>query len=274
MIRNAKNILSMKETGIDDSWIDRYNEGSLDRKEQELFRERMCRDPLLGYEVKLDASLERFLRDADAMDLRNKIVAASKRKGKGIEPMDFLLIAASVICTIMIGGLFYLSGNHDLISENIENGQQEVIRHYLQDERRTVRPGISRSSGAKPAVAAVLKPTSPAWKFVPLPEFELLAGSPVRSGLFRLLSPVADNTVILGDTVNFSWCSGDTGKRIVLVVLDNTGSTVSMMDLPADGSYAMGTGRFGPGLYYWKILAEQDLLFMGKLTILDGLKSR
>jgi hypothetical protein len=40
-----------------------------------------------------------------------------------------------------------------------------------------------------------------------------------------------------------------------------------------DSSYLLNTKKFQEGLYYWKIMVEDDLVFMGKLTILPGRKN-
>jgi len=249
----------------------------MDPHERELFRERMRLDPLLRYEVRLDESLERLLADPDVMDLRNKIVSASMRKGRGIDLMDLLLIAASVICAIMIGGLYYLSGTNDVNPGGDQGNHKGALCIKSPDSpdiSKADDPAPPRPAGDSPSGDVALREGGPSGSFITLPEFELLVGSPVRSGLFRLESPLPDRTMVRGANVNFSWAAPENDEPLVLLVLDNAGSPLFISGLPPTGSYILETGRLVPGLYYWKILSGSDLLILGKLMVLDSLKHR
>jgi len=96
------------ETEITSDWIDRYNDAELNEAEKAIFQKRMQSNPLLRTEVYIDACLNHLLVDEEVLDLMGKIKSASRRNVGGIRQMNLLLVAASVLCFVMIGGLFYL----------------------------------------------------------------------------------------------------------------------------------------------------------------------
>jgi len=265
----------MKKNEISSDWIDRFNNNELDEYEKAIFEERMNDNPLLRSEVYLDARLNRFLMDGDVIDLMTKIKSASRRNEKGGRVMNTLMIAASVWFFAMIGGLFYFLGTHTTptgLSAISHPGEFE-----RKKENESGRPGHTSEfqySGDHGSI--LLKDESHKGlviaNFKPLAGFELLIGSAMRAGGFKLLSPGVILSIPGGTEVMFAWRCVDQHEPLSLSVLDNQGRMVSEIQFDHTGKYFLETKGFREGLYYWKILSGDDLMVMGKFTILPGIK--
>ena len=98
----------MKDTEITSDWVDRYNDNELSENEKALFQNLMQNNPLLRTEVLIDAHLNRFFMDQDAMDLMEKVRSVTLRIEHGSRSMNYLTVAASVLCLIIFGAIGYL----------------------------------------------------------------------------------------------------------------------------------------------------------------------
>ena len=248
------------ETEITHDWIDRYNDDDLDEKEKAIFQQRMLANPLLRSEVYIDACLTRFLMDFEMQDLMKKIRSASQRNSRGNRFMDYLLIAASILCLSMIGGIFYLlrtSAETAPIYFLNQTGQHNQQARVDPDKLNGVLPF------QKSTHQGLVKKN-----FESLAEYELLIGSGTRSDQFKLISPHVNVSIPTGTEIIFKWLNEDKKILISIVFLDNHGITVSETGLNQASSYVLKTKGFKPGLYYWKIMADDKMVIMGKLTIL------
>jgi hypothetical protein len=259
------------ETEINSDWIDRYNENELSETERLIFQERMFANPLLRSEVSIDAQLNRFLADEDLLDLMSKMRSASLKRTKGFRHMNALLIAASVICIIMIGGLFYLvrtSITPYSISDMKENDKVNGAR---MDGR--IRPAYAYEFEQPvhdisfPGIAAI-NHRFIAKNFAPLPEFDLLIGSVTRSHLFKLISPGVNDSVSPGTAVQFAWQEYDQTEPISIIMMNNRGDPVFETSLKEVSLFMLETDSYPDGLYYWKIMMDEGIVLMGKLTII------
>ena len=90
-----------------------------------------------------------------------------------------------------------------------------------------------------------------------------LAGIAEREGYSRnsLLGIVAARVL-------FSWESCNELPPVCVVIVNNRGSIVKEEQVQCASGFVLKTDEYKPGLYYWKIIVEGDLLFTGKLTIL------
>jgi hypothetical protein len=253
-------------------WIDRYNNNELNESELVVFLEWMKASPILRSEVSLDASLTRFLQDAEVIDLMNKVKAVSQQKSNGSPLMNFLLVAASLLCLALIGGLFYHLDTKKRSAESSAGPfvrQPNHIKPEKDGDKETYNIGqkYHQESWRK---TGYVKPVLMADNYKPMPELELLSGSVTRSGQFVLVSPKVDLAVPAGTTVLFSWRYSDKEAAVLFVIMDNAGNQLSRQRMNNSGSFILKTKGLGEGLYYWKILANEDLVIMGKLTIHSG----
>jgi len=104
--------------------------------------------------------------------------------------------------------------------------------------------------------------------FEPLSEFELLIGSVTRSHQFKLISPRVNDTISCGAEVHFVWQEYDQTVPVSIILMNNHGITVSEMSVNHARYYNLKTNGYLVGLYYWKIMMDDDMVLMGKLTII------
>lgn len=248
------------EAEITNDWIDRYNDGELDEKEKAIFQQRMLANPLLRSEVYIDACLIRFLMDFEMQDLMEKIRSASQRNSRGNRFMDYLLIVASIFCLSMIGGIFYL------LRSSTETAPIYFLKQTIQhDQGAKIDP--DKLNGVIPYQKTTHQGLVKK-NFESLAEYELLIGSGTRSDQFKLISPHVNASIPAGSEIMFKWLNTDKKALVSIVFLNNHGITVSEIELNQTSSYVLKTKGFKPGLYYWKIMADDEMVMMGKLTIL------
>jgi hypothetical protein len=265
----------MMEHEITCDWIDRYNENELDETEKALFQELMLANPLLRNEVEIDACLNRFLGDAELLDLMKKISSVTKKKNRSGEPMHLLLIAACVLSLAVTGCIFYLimsgTGTTNLSEmqdkKNVQSGNKNGTDdlHYSSEFQKHPYNN-SRPVHKFKNLSLLTK------NFEPLAQFELLIGSVTRSDQFILIKPNLDVCIAAGTEVPFAWRYADTTVILTLIILDNKGTMVAEIPLHPARSYTFMTKGFTEGLYYWKIMAADEMVRMGKLTIYQDVK--
>lgn len=260
----------MKEHEITCDWIDRYNEDDLAHDERAMFQKRMLANPLLRAEVEIDASLDQFLRDRDLIDLMNKMNEVKRPGERGGSLPGSFLIAASFICLFMTGVIFYL------VRTGTGTSSPGVLKHADHNTEQKARiPGVlsvptgfhdygcnSRRTGEYDGYRHFL-----AENYEPLPEFEKLTGSVTRSGQVVLFSPQVIFSVTAGTEVPFKWRYDGNSATLSLVIMDNHGIPVAEYCMLTTGSFKLKTNMLAIGLYYWKILVNDEMALMGKLIV-------
>jgi hypothetical protein len=261
----------MTEREITGDWIDRFNNGELDDTEKELFKKRLESSCLLRTEVDIDVRLDRFLQDDELMDLIQKVRSASGRITSVNRRMNYLLLAASLLCLVMVGGLFYLIGS-GILTINMYSLQpapgSPLMVHEADDHVGcTAEPGFKGGDVSVPADPGC-RGAMLAQNYVPLPEFELLVGSVTRSHHFSMISPPLNTILPAESELQFSWQSLDGTGPVTILILDNHGVLISEKHIRHGRNYCLKTQGLLRGLYYWKILLGDDMVLLGKLTIL------
>jgi hypothetical protein len=248
----------MKDKHIPGDWIDRYNENDLNETEKALFEEEMHANPLLKTEVSIDARLDRFLQDENLIDLMGKIneVTRSGSRGSSLRPM--FLIAASVLFLLATGGLFYyLRTDHiqEMPGLSVQESKQQAIRIVPGDSMPAKVPDYSTANHDLLASS-----------FEPLPEYDLLTGSVTRSHQLKVISPPANAAVPAGAGVMFEWEGHDALVPVKLILLNNRGIQVSEVLITDSSQYRLDIKGFPDGLYYWKLMADEEMVMMGKIV--------
>jgi hypothetical protein len=256
----SANFKKMMDEEIPCDWIDRYNDDDLDENEKALFQKRMLADPLLHSEVQIDASLNRFLLDPDAIDLMGKIRDISIKNRGSNSLRKSILLAASVLVLAMAGGMVYLAEKTNM-STSLETARQsrKIVKKQLV---------LPENPGDAMPPSEMTHRCLPEPGFQPFAEFELLTGSVTRSSLVKLISPEVKLSIPRGTMVLFSWRYYDSIVPVSIIILNNRGIQLSQMQLCHGTRYILKTNGFREGLYYWKIMADDDLVLMGKMIIL------
>ena len=149
-----------------------------------------------------------------------------------------------------------------------------TITYYLgpfrQGETSTQAPQSLLGRGADSAGTAQSAGTqsTPAAKevfagdFTADPDLEDLVNGRSRSAALSVTSPT-NGSVLQPDEV-FSW-KGEGKKSLTLRIMNNKGGTV-LTEIAPPSRFVLKQ-RLSPGLYYWKIETESELLYVGKFFV-------
>ncbi len=164
-------------------------------------------------------------------------------------------LAASVAILIGIGAAGYFLGVFRFHGNAPEpQAQQNVAIPEL------TQPGIGTETG--PAGQQAETQGTLASNFEPSPNLEGVVGKSVRSSLVEVTSPKVGE-VVKGN-IDFRW-KGEANTTYTLVVLNNREDVYKQVTVRGLG-YVL-TEKLKDGLYYWKLQANGDLLYVGKFVV-------
>jgi hypothetical protein len=157
-------------------------------------------------------------------------------------------IAAIVVAAIGIVALVQYLGNRDRPSQGMP---QVSTVHQTPDTTRA--PGATHPDQAESGEIAA--------NFKPYEGLEGLIGSETRGTSFEAMSPGGFSG---RHAVTFAWrTSGDGPWK--LVVVNNRGSVVK--EATVRSTPFVLEGPFRPGLYYWKVIQNDELAHVGKFRV-------
>ena len=104
-------------------------------------------------------------------------------------------------------------------------------------------------------------------QFRPNQEMEVLVGLTMRASFFKLIKPEIRCNVPAGREVLFEW-EIEPRSTLVMVELFNRDGDILRSFGPFDSTtFRLQTSEFTKGRYYWKILADENLIKAGALVI-------
>lgn len=180
----------------------------------------------------------------------NPFVARSSRGSRKPGNLPFFFrIAAILIAAIGIGYLALLQIRPKNTSTNLASNKATT---------NGATSGVD--SVAETGHAHDLGPL--ATKFVPDGHLEYAVGSNLRGSPVELLAPGIGDSVQF--PLTFKWGPSDFGT-VVIEVVTNTDSLVFRQSVSAN--HAAVEKPFSPGVYYWKMLKDGELLAVGKFFV-------
>lgn len=257
-------------------WIDRFNTNDLSGEEYIQFVHLLNSDLRVREEVLLDRGLNSMLKDKELLDLRKKITNVCKTGGrKEINYNRYVLIAAAVLIILTIGftvshliRIYPHSRNTtsfettDVSERGTENfllfpGQQNTEK-YSPFGSET--PLTERHSGEAKFNRNLMA------SYEPNKTFEYLTGITWRSSGFSLTLPGSDAKFVCQENITFSWRTGKNVKTS-LYINDNLGILRYESEYNSYSSVRIKAGFLGKGLFYYKIVEEDEVVYIGKFTI-------
>ena len=261
----------MKAMVITSDWIDRYHDGELGEPEKSYFLKQLDKNQLLRAEVNIDARLNSLFSDGDILELMDKVEEVARKRKEGTRLRSPLMIAATIVCLFILGTLFYFieqkpvsmhTFKHPQITRSLHKvGKDQVVVEKSKDRTtpvQAVKPAVPHEQMQMPLLAE---------NYRPMAEFELLVGSVTRSTGLKLIAPAALTVVAAGTPVRFKWISLASQPAVILMLMNNHGRLVCEIQTLHNDEYTLQTRGMPPGLYYWKIMYEDELVTMGKLTL-------
>jgi hypothetical protein len=102
--------------------------------------------------------------------------------------------------------------------------------------------------------------------YKPMPSFESLIGTHIRSDNFKIKGPSTSAHFKKGSTILFEWETEIT-HPLSLEVIDNHGKIVFDSQPVYDKFLKLSSGDLNEGLFYFKILKDDEIVFFGKFFI-------
>ena len=258
-------------------WIDRYNNNELSGEELVIFLEMMNKDYRVREEVLLDKELNSILKDDDILELRKKIrKICSENPAKRNRNTRIMLMAASLFILLSLEyTIFYLTRSPK------KTDKSEFV--HLQNSPGKREPHQPKTSFLdSKQVYTIFKKDKPVSLdndsreientydllacYQPNKALENLIGTTHRSSGFRILKPVGSFVYTQKSTIWFSWKT-ENPVETSLIVENNIGLIVYESDSNFNQSVFLKASFLGPGLFYYKIMRKDEVIYFGKFTV-------
>jgi hypothetical protein len=246
-------------------WICRYNEGDLHGDELKTFKQMVSSDRELQREVLLDRKMNQFLNDSDLLEFRKAMIWARKSYAHQAK-YQVLTIAASLLvlvttCTIFLFVSMPGPVRHAIAFSSPGHGDGRNLTGEAGAPSTTpIRHGPVRTRDHNAGIAG----TSLA--YIPLARMERLCGESVRAEFLSVISPEADKQYHRSETIRFEWRTG-AESEISIEIINNKGKVVAGLEAEKSTWREFKAGSLSPGLYYWKLIDHENLVYTGKFRI-------
>lgn len=250
-----------------DEWISRYNDGDLRGEELEQFLQLLASDPAISSDTELDREISGFLQDRDLLEFLRFLEESRYRRSRGFG-LNCLLLAALMLIFVMIGGIW-------IFQNTFRNGYPMVRKEV---DSRSKAGQISCQNGARYFLRKPLGfPAIRNWdnakgqdllaaNFRPLPFMEGMVGVVTRSDRFRLLSPACSVSRHPNDSIRFQWKKSGDGNLSFELINNQGESVINRHCIPGE-SFILLTNSFQEGIYYWKVVDDENLAAVGKIIL-------
>jgi len=180
----------------------------------------------------------------------------------------YLKIAAVFLLIIGFGLLL----NYLIISKHASNSSKsQIIGSIKNDNKTNIQSGKKSGLEGEKALKAdtslklSLKGNEIALNMQKSEIFENLIASHYRSIDVEVLSPTLNQQFSVQQSIVFKF-KGDLSVPLVVMVYNNAGGKILEKDNILANHYTFHPG-FSPGLYYWKLIRDDDLLYVGKFFV-------
>ena len=240
-----------------------YLNGNLDEQQREAFEEHLFICDVCYREVRLQEIAAELVKTEGPELFPGQAKRALARSQKNFWSRLFIqpaLAGAFVLVIVVSTLIFYGEFKKTPRSQKLPASQAITSpQTQLQAVPRARTPRPSNLAG-KQAGQRTSSKTAP--NFVPFPLFEEILSSQVRSLAAEIRSPRLGE-VIKSQPVRFEW-KGERGPFFIKI-LNNRGQEIFRAKT-AEHQLA-GPPKLPPGLYYWKLETQEELLYLGKFTI-------
>ncbi|MCX6277511.1 MAG: hypothetical protein NT004_05380 [Bacteroidetes bacterium] len=260
----------MMKIEITNNWIDRYSEDDLNESEKKIFMTNLGRNSMLRKELLIDTRLNRFMEDKETIELMRKIKNIAGKPYLIRWRFTRLMVAASLLCLITFGAVYFLLHTDPVktlrVSERnlkpepeTRNGISQAMNRIREvREIADITPITRREVAAIPVNSEIYKP---------MIEYELLVGAVTRNSIVRMVSPASEVKTKLNLPIWFKWTGGDKYVQVYIIIMNNKGKAVfSSPEIGKSQSYMVEPSKLGIGLFYWKVLVNDEIIMIGKIV--------
>ena len=247
--------------------IDRFNSGQLKGDELNSFLEVMKGSPRVREEVRLDKELNEILADKDILELRQKILSVGRTQAqKKGRDFHFLLLAASFL--LLIGVEIVLMMNNRSTERSFQASRILKSNPVIPNDQEKVGQSkiakTNENSGRR--INEKKNDLRLAANFRTNPSYENMIGPTRSGGSFKMELPVSGHIYNENSIVTFLWKKGSP-EMLELIIMNNAGVNVAKIKVPTENNYSFPAGTFRNGLYYFKVIQEDEILYFGKFVV-------
>jgi len=151
---------------------------------------------------------------------------------------------------------------------------QKPTKSLVQSENKTnpgknIKDSISTKNISHDSLTNKLAINLREKSFRELPGFEVQIGQEYRSDAIEIISPKGMKTYISSENIDFKWQKTDI-KSLVLSLFNNQGKLIFQKEISTN--YILKQ-RLQPGLYYWRLETEDDIVYTGKFLVVKSVSN-
>jgi len=249
--------------------IDRFNNGKLTGEELTAFLEMLKTNPRLREEIRLDSELNEILANVELLELRQKILSIQKnrQKRKGTD-LHLFLLAASLLLLIGIEVFLIMNNIHRNHLNNITliPKYQPYSKQLPVNNKVEQAPITTETANKEKKIRDLKTEKKLVASFRKNPSFENMIGATRHAGYFRMDAPIIGYRFSEKAKIMFEWTQ-DGHAEIELKIMDNTGKSSHESRLLDNNKYSLPPGTLNRGLYYFKVLQNDEIIFFGKFIV-------
>lgn len=222
-----------------------------------------CKEEILAlYEI--------IKKDNRIQDYENHpyLKSSSSDEKKSFQTNNLLKIAAGFILIVGIGSLIYyiFKSQKELVAPvNQITKTTDSTDRFNDNKIAETDTGNSIPSKKYESDKSSMQQTELAINMKESPLFENLIESHYRSNDIEVSFPRPGHRFINNHTIEFKF-EGDIIKPLVLIIYNNKGEKITEKSNISGAKISLNK-RLPSGLYYWKLLQDDDLLQVGKFFV-------
>ena len=250
--------------------IENYILGKLDKKYELAFEEHMliceeCRRKCELLENILDASESKLKDESKSVD------HSQKSKLNSILFSDRMLrIAAALVVLISITYLIFNSRKPSLIAEketlSVDSTDKITVSKILSEDSTDTYPSkVSTDNKQDKLLQENIRKQEDivlARLYEPSPVFENATQEQWRSTGIIVQSPIDSIMYSKGENIEFIW-QYKLQNNIIIILRDNKGKAILTEEVVSGYERKIES----PGLYYWQLMIEDEIIYTGKFSI-------
>lgn len=203
---------------------------------------------------------------------------APKPKQHAPEPLrkgwsDFALVASVIILAGISVWFWSLSNSYKsqweesdrLLKEQQLSKQSDIEPVMTNDPDQAELIAIQKDSIERFRKELIDSKTLLAAAYEDNPTMEEQMKIRLRSFGIEVLGPSSGNSIKYGDEIAFSWSTS--GNATIALVIYNNKNIIVHQKSELEKSYELDSENLLPGVYYWKLLQDGDVTYLGKFYL-------
>lgn len=229
-----------------------------------------CKDKIIDVSIFLrnpDSSLAKGsarVKSAITNNTDNIIVLPGRKRD--LYPLR--IAAIFFVTAILLGTYFFVLKDGSSFKEMLSNTRD--TGKITQGEEKTAVPGEKNISTGEKQITGAEKngqQTTPVNGVNNVnPNLESMIDTRYRSSGIQIISPLNNTDCTAGSDIVFAWTPPVQGP-LTLKIINNKNAVVYEYPLGMNGCEFVFKQNLSPGLYYWKLENQDDLLHIGKFFV-------